>query len=382
MGGCSSKPEEPEARALRERTNAIEKQLEESKKKEESKIKLLLLGAGESGKSTIFKQFRLMYGVPRSREDLKMFAWVVRGNVTVLLKKMLPLIAHLNLEGKFEKDEREAYLKVQEGIKAPTPESGPTNPAERNMMEIKQAEIDATISVDFKTEIQTIFNSKTWETVWAKRSTVNAIDAHRLFIKDLDMISKPNYVPTTQHILNARVRTTSAVKEEYDIDGQRFEIYDVGGQRSERKKWMPIFDGCTAVIFVAALSEYDQKLAEAKRMNRMVEALGLFKSIANHHAFTRAPILLFLNKKDLFLEKLMVSKIEDQTEFSDYCGNSYEEATAYFVEKYRDCFINEEDSKSRLYVHPTEATDTKNVEFVWKSCRNIILEQSLKDSLF
>jgi len=381
MGGCASKPEDPEAKALRERTNAIEKQLEESRLMELSKIKLLLLGAGESGKSTIFKQLRLMYGAPRSREDLKMFARVVKGNVTVLLKRLIPLVKSLELEGNFEENERAAYDKVLECISANATETY-TTPVQRNQMEIKQAETDATLSVDLKEEIQTLFSSKTWETVWAERSTVNAIDSHMLFINELDAISKPNYTPTTQHILNARVRTTNAVKEEYDIDGQRFEIYDVGGQRSERKKWMPIFDGCDAVIFVAALSEYDQKLAEAKRMNRMIEALGLFKSIANHHAFTKAPILLFLNKKDLFEEKLLHSKIEDQKDFSDYCGHSYEDATVYFIEKYRDCFISEEESETRLFVHPTVATDTENVAFVWESCRNIILEQNLRECEF
>ena len=71
MGACSSSPESAEAKAAREKSAAIEKQLQEALKKESTKIKLLLLGAGESGKSTIFKQFQLMYGAPRSNKDLK-----------------------------------------------------------------------------------------------------------------------------------------------------------------------------------------------------------------------------------------------------------------------------------------------------------------------
>ena len=47
-------------------------------------------------------------------------------------------------------------------------------------------------------------------------------------------------------------------------------MYDVGGQRNERKKWIHCFDGVTAVIFVVGLSEYDQCLVEDGVTNRMV----------------------------------------------------------------------------------------------------------------
>ena len=58
--------------------------------------------------------------------------------------------------------------------------------------------------------------------------------------------------------------------EKYVIDNTPFEMYDVGGQRNERKKWIHCFEGVDAVIFVAAISEYDQKLFEDSTTNRMV----------------------------------------------------------------------------------------------------------------
>jgi len=39
-------------------------------------------------------------------------------------------------------------------------------------------------------------------------------------------------------------------------------LCDIGGQRSERKKWIHCFEGVTAIIFLVALSEYDLSLAE------------------------------------------------------------------------------------------------------------------------
>jgi len=39
-------------------------------------------------------------------------------------------------------------------------------------------------------------------------------------------------------------------------------LFDVGGQRSERKKWIHCFEDVTAIIFCVAMSEYDQVLHE------------------------------------------------------------------------------------------------------------------------
>ena len=47
-------------------------------------------------------------------------------------------------------------------------------------------------------------------------------------------------------------------------------MFDVGGQRSERKKWIHCFEGVTAIIFCVALSGYDLVLAEDEEMNRSV----------------------------------------------------------------------------------------------------------------
>ena len=81
-------------------------------------------------------------------------------------------------------------------------------------------------------------------------------------------------------------------------------MFDVGGQRNERKKWIHCFENVTAVIFVAAISEYDQVLYEDDTTNRMHEALELFDEICNSRWFRETSIILFLNKRDLFNEKI------------------------------------------------------------------------------
>ena len=86
-------------------------------------------------------------------------------------------------------------------------------------------------------------------------------------------------------------------------------MFDVGGQRSERKKWIHCFEGVTAIIFCVALSGYDLVLAEDEEMNRMMESMKLFDSICNNKWFVDTSIILFLNKKDLFAEKIRQSPL-------------------------------------------------------------------------
>lgn len=86
-------------------------------------------------------------------------------------------------------------------------------------------------------------------------------------------------------------------------------MVDVGGQRNERRKWIHCFEDVTAIIFVAALSEYDQVLEEDNKTNRMIESLKLFEDTINNDWFNRKPVILFLNKVDLFEKKLQHSSL-------------------------------------------------------------------------
>ena len=81
-------------------------------------------------------------------------------------------------------------------------------------------------------------------------------------------------------------------------------LVDVGGQRNERKKWIHCFQDVTAIIYCCAMNEYDLLLEEDSFTNRMHESLNVFEDILNNPYFTSTPIILFLNKRDLFEEKI------------------------------------------------------------------------------
>jgi hypothetical protein len=77
----------------------IDRELDRARQQEELKVKLLLLGAGESGKSTIFKQMRILHGSPRTEDDQRMYGVVIRSNIITAMRKLCSHLRSLGLEG-------------------------------------------------------------------------------------------------------------------------------------------------------------------------------------------------------------------------------------------------------------------------------------------
>lgn len=140
------------------------------------------------------------------------------------------------------------------------------------------------------------------------------------YFDSIDRIAASDYLPTDQDVLRSRVKTTGITETTFIIGELTYRMFDVGGQRSERKKWIHCFENVTTILFLVAISEYDQLLLEDETVNRMQEALTLFDSICNSRWFVKTSIILFLNKIDRFKEKLPASPMKNY--FPDYEGNA------------------------------------------------------------
>lgn len=395
--GASSEAEVVVSPAQTAINQKIDEEMLIEQQKEEQKIKLLLLGAGESGKSTIFKQMRIIYGTPRTDDNLRMFGVVIRSNCITVTRKLCQVIRMLELEEDLEEEDAPDWddmtpfdafdLLTSHLIDGTAPQLEQLDLSDDWVGHCATAGLgpnnDAQMFLQIWKPMKVFWKSQLMQDkIWQKRSLVNIIDGHKEFLDSIDRIASKSFKPTQQDVLLARVKTTQVVMERYRIDGIDFEMYDVGGQRSERRKWIDCFDSVDAVIFVAALSEYDQNLAESKRTNRMVEALELFRSICNNRAFANTSVMLFLNKKDIFEEKLQYSDIAAQKPFADYGGppKDFNNGVLYFIEKFKDCLINDEITDS--FIQACTATDTSNMEFVLDSTRTIIMTDNLRRSGF
>jgi len=244
---------------------------------------------------------------------------------------------------------------------------------------VKAMDDDEELSTEGGELVKRLWEDPGVKATWDLRSEYQVVESISKFFDDVTRIAAANYVPSPADLLLARVRTSGIVVEKYVIEGNNFEMYDVGGQRNERKKWIHCFDNVTAVIFVGAISEYNQKLFEDTSTNRMVEALDLYEEVTNNIHFEKASILLFLNKRDLFAEKIAKVPIQETEEFKDYTGGAdYESGCNYFIERFRKL----QPADREFYCHLTCATDTGNVQMVFNTCKDVILRNNLKDSGF
>ena len=178
------------------------------------------------------------------------------------------------------------------------------------------------------------------------------------------------------------------VQQHFQIKERKYTMFDVGGQRNERRKWIHCFDNVTACIFVTAISEFDQKLYEDASTNRMDEAVTLYDQICNHPSFGRTSMILFLNKRDLFAAKLAkVKSMDSWTQHSKHfsaekkaqlatLGGDYERCIQATKEVFID--LNKDAANRQVYCHATCATDTSNISFVMSSVFDVILKENLR----
>jgi guanine nucleotide-binding protein subunit alpha len=196
------------------------------------------------------------------------------------------------------------------------------------------------------------------------------------YFEHIERIGKPTFMPCDQDVLRSRVKSTGITETTFVIKNLTYRMFDVGGQRSERKKWIHCFENVTALVFLVAISEYDQVLFEDESVNRLQESLTLFDSICNSRWFTKTSIILFLNKIDLLAEKLARSPLISF--FPDYKGgDNYDAACQFILQKFVS--LNTRADTKQIYTHLTCATDTKQIEFVMDAVNDIIVHENLRN---
>ncbi|BGP41133.1 hypothetical protein JCM10449v2_005103 [Rhodotorula kratochvilovae] len=314
--------------------------------------KILLLGPGSSGKSTILKQMKVIHLSGFTTAELEAYRQQIFVNVREGMRACLAVLE-------------------QEGFEL----------AEPTLLDYR---IDIIYAEDLRERqpfplellgpIKALWMDRGMQQVLRKDGCDLAIPEN--FFSDLDRLFDPAYSPSEQDVLRCRQKTTGISETIFSERGMQYRIFDVGGQRSERKKWIHCFENVTAILFLASLAGYDQVLVEDRDSNQMQEALMLFDSICNSQWFVRTSTILFLNKLDIFQERIRVSPIK--VHFPDFEGKPADALAGQEYFKRRFLSLNRS-SRKEIYTHYTTAIDTSLVKVVMTSVYDIILNRNLQD---
>eukprot|EP00761_Pharyngomonas_kirbyi_P008312 gb/GECH01008323.1/.p1 GENE.gb/GECH01008323.1/~~gb/GECH01008323.1/.p1 ORF type:complete len:356 (+),score=72.59 gb/GECH01008323.1/:1-1068(+) len=348
MGNCLGKTNDLEGK---QKDREVSKELDQARIEEANSFKLLLLGSGESGKSTVFKQMRIIHEDGYDEQERKEMKKIIWRNILEIIRSLIKAVD--NFEMSYDSQEVKNMVEEIQSI----PEKEITNNVEKLM------------SPELGENIKNIWEDSAVQQAYSRRNEFQLLDSCNYFMKEIDRISSLDYIPSHQDILRSRTKTEGVKDHIFNIEGFKFHFVDVGGQRSERRKWIHVFDNVTAIIFVTALSEYDQKLYEDNNTNRMHESLLLFDEICNCKYFRDTPIIIFYNKMDLFEEK--IQSVDLNTCFPDYEGGcDTQNALEYIKKKFR---TSDKNPSRELYEHTTTATNTENIEVVFNTVKGIFV---------
>ncbi|XP_037043492.1 guanine nucleotide-binding protein G(f) subunit alpha [Bradysia coprophila] len=360
------------------RSKQLDKELQIVHRQFEKAIKILLLGTAESGKTTILQQMKILHINGFTREDIIHKTKEIRQNIHESIYELVVQMQKLQIPYDTTQSRKSGEWIVNFGKHSP----------------------DHFVD-EYTDNVVTLWNDNGIRECYRRSNEFYLIDSAKYFLDKLELVAHSDYIPTTDDILHSRKMTTGinqisfSVKIPKSMGGgsQEFRMFDVGGQRDQRNKWLQVFEGIQAVLFLISCSDFDQTLREDPTQNRLKEALELFSGVWHNRFLSSSGIIVFLNKQDI-----MEMKIRNGTRMEDYYpdfkdfkisaneGNVFDECDRLrlFI-KHKLINVTQQPARRlsrahtqrECYYHFTVATDTTNIRKVFNDVHNMILTDNL-----
>ncbi|UMM16034.1 hypothetical protein L5515_013218 [Caenorhabditis briggsae] len=353
---------------LARKNSLINRQLERDKIEMKRTLKILLLGGPECGKSTIFKQMKIIHLNGFSDLDYVNFRYLIYSNIMQAMDQLLDAAEMFH----FPPDDSPSIRRALNHYRS---------------YKIRYSMSEVELNRELTESLQKLYHSEFIKAVLNRRNEITLLDSATYFLDDLDRISAHEYKPTQMDVLRSRVATTGITEIEFPFREATLRMVDVGGQRSEQRKWIHCFDNVNGVLFIAAISGYNlfmddeenrQENGQPGKTNRLRYSMELFKRIANHQCFSKkTAMILFLNKIDIFKEK--IHKYPLTSCFKNYKGaSSLEPAAKYVADRFTRLVSGDIQHEKPVYSHYTNATDTRNIDRVFDSCMDVVFKISME----
>ncbi|XP_024243582.1 guanine nucleotide-binding protein subunit alpha-13 isoform X1 [Oncorhynchus tshawytscha] len=343
------------------KSKAIDKGISRDKTYVKRLVKILLLGAGESGKSTFLKQMRIIHGQDFDQQAREEFRAIIYSNV---IKGVRVLV-----------DAREK-LQIPWGSSDNQVHGDNVMSFDTRSSMMVHGQVETNVFLKYLPSIQALWADVAIQHAYDRRREFQLGESVKYFLDNVEKLGEPSYIPSQHDVLLARKPTKGIHEYDFEIKSIPFKMVDVGGQRSERRRWFECFDSVTSILFLVSSSEYDQVLMEDRQTNRLRESLNIFETIVNNRVFLSVSIILFLNKTDLLEEKVLNVSLSKY--FPEYTGpdHSLPDVQKFLV----DCFREKRRDLTQkpLYHHFTTAINTENIRLVFRDVKDTILHDNLK----
>jgi len=322
-------------------------------------LKILCLGVGGCGKTTFVKQMKIIHGVGWTDQELEAYLRIIRGNYVNGLQECLQIVSNIG-------------RKVTEA----------NTEHEKHLLSLRARNVELT--TDLLDRILALWKDPSIQEVVDKHSEQLTITHLPYFFEHVDRIKADNYKPTDEDILRCRQRTSGASSTTVFIDKNYFEFFDIGGQKPERAKWEPILseNSFASIIYFVASDEFDVEDEDKEFQRTKMEISRLvFSEIVNSNMIERdVPIILFVNRKDLFEQRFKEDESYKQfvATFPSYSGGKDIDAGLDFIKELFLRTVNDP-STSIIKHHYTCALDTDSMVVVWRSIREKLLRQALEE---
>ena len=356
----------------------IERQIEKDKLAYRRTHRVLLLGAGGSGKTTLIQQMRTLHSeMALSNEEKKQNITKIKRNIRDSMAKILNAMTAIDPPLSCAEPEnnakREWYLDQ-------------VNKSDPENFDYSECFFDIT---------EELWKDRGVRECFARSNEFELMDNAKYFLEKVGTVRQENFCPSEEDIFRSNGFSTGMTEIRFKLQEDNFHVIDIGWSRSQqerRRKLIQCFEDVTAIIFLASSSSYDTTLSGNKTDNQLRMELELFRSIVNNPWLRNVPVLLFLNKQDLLENKIRAGrhKLEDFfPDLVDYvippeaeCELRSDEAGREFVRaKYfaRDAFLQisnqaQEADIRRAHCYPyfTRAVDTDNIGTVFNDCKDVI----------
>jgi GTPase SAR1 family protein len=263
-----------------------------------SSAKILILGAGEAGKTTTCRQLHCIVRGDMNDQMKREITDALRSNVWTVARKVAKMLS--------PSDCKEIS-------------DGPCSQILTNLLdreELKNGEMNVALAE----AIEQFWKADCVQNTLKKRSKYWLLEWADYYIGNAVRFAAPEFSPTEEDRVRARVKTTGVNEdhfaekvpespawpglEDFKETGLKIKwsIIDVGGQRSERRKWISVFDNVQTVVFLVNLLGYAEVLYEDESVLRMHESMDVCENLFGSQkcAFKDTPIHFCFNKLQSF----------------------------------------------------------------------------------